>query len=151
MDSDEALTASNKPQDQYYELGILTRENPAFHAGGSTRNYPHLADRIEPRGEFWKPKYDASTGRAGGYAPTIAYGPYQMAFQDTINIVEAEGAAGLSYDAALQIGSAYKASGLDDDLRIPYDANGDGVMAMSRGIMMSTITAANYKLRTSGP
>ena len=77
-------------------------------------------------GEFWNQTTDASTGKQGGHASTVAYGPYQMAFGEDINIWEAEGAYGLSYDAATEIGVAYKASGFDDNLRIPYDANGDG-------------------------
>ena len=128
IDSDEPLNSDGQPERDYYEKGILTRENPAIKPGGATRMYPHFADRIEPRGEFWNARNDASAGKAGGHASTFAYGPYQMAFMDTINIVEAEGAAGLSFEAALDIGVAYKASGFDDDQRIPYDANGDGVI-----------------------
>lgn len=130
IDSDTRLigTTGNSDRD-YYELGILRTNNTVPHIpSGPTRMYPHLADRIEPSGEFWDPTYDASTGRNGGYAPAMAYGPYQMAFGDTINIVEAEGAAGLSFDAASTIGASYKESGLDDDLRIAYDANGDGII-----------------------
>ncbi|MBX2821093.1 MAG: hypothetical protein KTR29_15465 [Rhodothermaceae bacterium] len=126
VDNDEPLANAWAEDRDYYELGILTRENPAFVNGGATRMYPHLADRVEPSGEFWNPTFDASTGKAGGHSSTLAYGPYQLAFMDTINIVEAEGAAGLSYKAARDIGVAYKASGFDDDLRIPFDANGDG-------------------------
>ncbi|CAN0530389.1 unnamed protein product, partial [Laminaria digitata] len=126
IDTDEPLNADGQPERDYYELGILTRENPAFKDGGSSRMYPHYADRVEPLGEFWNPTNDASTGKAGGHASTIAYGPYQMAFGESINIVEAEGAAGLSYKAATDIGAAFKASGFDDHLRIPFDANGDG-------------------------
>lgn len=128
IDPDEILNHDGLAERDYYELGILTRENPVVKPGGSSRMYPHLADRIEPRREFWNPMNDASTGKAGGHAPTISYGPYQMAFGERINIVEAEGAAGLSYKAATEIGVAYKASGLDDELRIPFDANGDGMI-----------------------
>ena len=128
IDNDEVLNSDGRTESDYYELGILTRENPAFarRGAGSSRMHPHLADRVEPTGEFWNPTRDASTGKAGGHSPTIAYGPYQMAFQDTINIVEAEGAAGLSYEAATAVGIAYKASGFDEELPIPFDANGDG-------------------------
>ena len=128
IDSDEPLNSDGQPERDYYEKGILTRENPTIKPGGATRMYPHFADRIEPRGEFWNATRDASSGKAGGHASTFAYGPYQMAFMDTINIVEAEGAAGLSFEAARDIGVAYKASGFNDELRIPYDANGDGVI-----------------------
>lgn len=90
--------------------------------------YPHYADRVEPTGEFWNPTRDGSKGDAGGQTVVISYGPYQLAFGDTINIAEVEGSAGLSYEAATQVGVAYKESGFDDDVRIPFDANGDGLI-----------------------
>ena len=126
IDTDEPLNADGQPERDYYELAILTRENPAFVDGGASRMFPHYADRIEPTGEFWAGRNDASTGKQGGHASTVAYGPYQMAFGESINIWEAEGAAGLSYDAATKIGQAYKASGFDDNAVLEYDSNGDG-------------------------
>ena len=128
IDSDEPLNADGQPERDYYELGILTRENPDFVDGGSSRMYPHYADRIEASGEFWNATNDASTGKQGGHAATMAYGPYQMAFGETIRVVEAEGAAGLSYEAATTIGRAFKQSGLDPDGVIEFDANGDGTI-----------------------
>lgn len=137
VENDERVASDwgSPTEEEYYETGILTRDNPALLSGGFTRNYPHYADRIEPTGEFWNPTHTASQdpirqdGHAGGHSPSIGYGPYQMAFQDTINIVEAEGATGLSYKAATDIGIAYKASGFDDDFRIAFDANGDGIIS----------------------
>ena len=128
IDTDEPLNADGQPEADYYELAILTRENPKFVDGGATRMFPHYADRIEPSGEFWNAKNDASTGKQGGHASTVAYGPYQMAFGESINIVEAETAHGLSYKAATEIGQAWKRGGLNPDQLIPFDANGDGVI-----------------------
>lgn len=128
MDSDEALTADGQPLRDYYELGILTRENPTEFAGGDSRMFPHYADRIEPDGKFWEPTNDASTGKQGGHAATIAYGPYDMAFGESIRTVEAVVAYGLSYDAAKYIGEYWNANGRAEDLIIEYDANGDGVI-----------------------
>ena len=129
MDSDENLNWPGRfPDREYYESGMLNNRPPSFWLGIASRMYPHFADRIEPSGQFWNPTRDASTGRSGGFSSTLAYGPYQMAFMDTVHIVEAEGAAGLSYKAATDIGVAYKESGFDDELRIPFDANGDGLI-----------------------
>jgi len=128
IDNDETLNNDGRTEEDYYQLGLLTRENPAVKEGGSSRMYPHYADRRVPSGKFWERIGDAAQGKAGGHSPTITYGPYQMAFRDTINIVEAEGAAGLSYKAATDIGVAYKTSGFDNELRIPFDANGDGII-----------------------
>ncbi len=125
MDSDEALTADGQPIRDYYELGILTRD---AEVGRPPRMYPHYADRVEPSGEFWNPQFDASTGKQGGHASTIAFGPYDMQFGETINVWEALVAYGLSYEAATVIGESFKRSGFDDDLIIEYDANGDGTI-----------------------
>ena len=125
MDSDEALTADGQPLRDYYELGILTRDNEA---GRPPRMYPHYADRVEPSGQFWEPQFDASTGKQGGHASTIAFGPYDMGPDETINVWEALVAYGLDYWAAKHIGETFKRSGFDDDLIIEWDANGDGTI-----------------------
>ena len=128
VDTDGIWAGDGVTFQDLYELVIRTRENPDFVTGGSSRMYPHHADRVEPSGEFWNPSGDPSNHKQGGHSASIAYGPYQMEFGDSIEIVEAEGAAGLSFRAASEIGEAYKRSGFDDDLRIPFDANDDGII-----------------------
>ena len=130
IDTDEPLNADGQPESDYYRLGILSRLNPEVDpTQSSSRSFPHYADRIEPTSNFWEGRNDASTGKQGGHASTVAYGPYQMAFGESINIWEGEGAAGLSYAAATDVGVAYKQSGFDGAARIPFDANGDGQIA----------------------
>ena len=126
MDMDEVLAGDDGSEEDYYELGILTRENPINVPGGSSRMFPHYANRIEPSGNFWEPQFDASTGKQGGHGSTVAYGPYTLAFNETITVVEALVANGLSYEAADFVGQSFKRSGFDDDLIIEFDANGDG-------------------------
>ncbi|MEZ4700004.1 MAG: hypothetical protein R2834_06720 [Rhodothermales bacterium] len=128
LDSDEVLNADGLSNQDYYQLGILSRENPDVFPGGDSRNYPHYADRVEPSGEFWAPTQNASQGKQGGFAATMAYGPYQLAFGESVNFVEAVVVGGISYDAATQVGRAYKRSGFDDNALIEYDANGNGVI-----------------------
>lgn len=128
MDQDEVLTSDGSSHQDYYELGILTRENPGLGLGTSSRMIPHYADRIEPGGQFWNPTNDASSGKQGGHAATVSYGPYDMAPGESIRVVVAEGIAGLSIDARIQIGRAYKRARGDNNLRIEYDANGDGTI-----------------------
>ena len=134
MDMDEPLTADGASHEEYYELGIKTREPQTRRPGlPEGRMYPHYADRVEPGGEFDEPSKDASSGvrnviAQGGYANTIAYGPYTLAPGESITIVEAEGVAGLSYEARVEIGRAYKRSSGDNDLVIEYDADGDGAI-----------------------
>ncbi len=129
LDMDEPLTAQGANPRDYYELGILTRENPGIMPGGSSRMYPHYADRIEPSGAFWTPSNDASNGKQGGHGATVAYGPYTLAPGERVTIVEALAIGGLSYDAAMEIGAAFKRSGADDETLIEYDANSDSVVS----------------------
>ena len=128
MDMDD-FTGEGALFNDLYELGILSRENPALVQDGASRMYPHYADRIEPEGDFWAPSNDASDGKQGGFGATVAYGPYDMEINDRVRVVEVLVADGLSYDAALHIGQAYKRSGFDDEALIEYDANQDGIIS----------------------
>ena len=125
-DTDAQITRGGGTQEELYEIGILTTENPALVSGGSSRMFPHYADRIEPSGAFWNPTNDAANGKQGGYEATVAYGPYDLNPGERITIVEAVASNGLSYEAAKVVGEAYKQSGFNDDQLIAYDANGDG-------------------------
>jgi len=127
MDQNEELTSGGSSHEDYYEWGIRTRENPDRIAGGSAQMWPHYADRIEPDGKFWEPTNDSSSGKGGGHAPTTAYGPYNIAPGESVRIVIVEGIHGLSIDASVRIGRAFKLGGDDRDTDlIRYDANGDG-------------------------
>lgn len=126
LDTDEALASHVASHQDAYELGILTRENPKYFPGGNTKGWPHYADRIEPNGNFWNGKNDASSGKQGGFAGTDAFGPYQMEFGECVDHAAADVIAGIGYDAATKIGRDWKRSGGDVDLLIDYDANGDG-------------------------
>ena len=118
--------------EQLYELGIVSPPNFVGQpmCTDCRRTYPHMADTNQPNGMFWD--YSANeiklTGRlAGGFSATTGYGPYEMGPGECINIVESEGIAGLSFDAATRIGRAFKRGGNDrNTLVIEYDANGDG-------------------------
>lgn len=128
MDQDETLTTEGSSHQDYYELGILSRENPARGGGGYVRMYPHYAERVIPSAQYWLPLGDASGGKQGGFAPTEAFGPYELGFNECVNVVQAEAIGGLDYDASVQIGRKYKRGGAKDDLVIEYDANHDGVI-----------------------
>ena len=132
MDQDSPLAGVNESHENYYELGILTLENPARVTGGHSRQFPHYADRVEPSGAFWNPATDASSGGGtvaqGGYAPTEALGPYSMAFGDCVYHAVVEAAAGLSIDAEIQVGRQYKRSSGNDTRLLAYDANSDGAI-----------------------
>lgn len=115
--------------DNEFDVDLMTRQYQDFLEAG--RMYPHHADQIEPDGpaewprNFATPSNDPASFQGtydeGGWAMVEGFGPYDMQIGESVNLVIAEGAAGLNDDAKLQIGSAYKASGGDDDLQISYD------------------------------
>jgi len=65
---------------------------------------PRHADLLTPTSG------DPALGTSGGQSMAMGYGPYTMAPSESIHLVIAEVAAGLSRDASIQIGRAFKAS-----------------------------------------
>ncbi len=120
-DNDEPLNSDGAPEEDYYEFGILSRENPV------SRMWPHYADRVEPAGNFDTPSNDAGLGHSGGHAATVAIGPYNLAFGESIVYVVVKGVGGLEAQAMYDIGRTYKYN-RDDSQLIEYDANHDGVI-----------------------
>ena len=126
--------AGRATHEQLYELGIVA---PVRFAGDAPctdcrRTYPHMADFNQPNGLFWdiaSMEFKLTGGFAGGFSSTTGYGPYEMGPGACIRIVESEGIAGLSFDAATKIGQAFKNGGIDRDTDIiAYDANSDGAI-----------------------
>ncbi|MEM1117134.1 MAG: hypothetical protein AAGJ11_11555, partial [Bacteroidota bacterium] len=87
------------------EYDIMTRGNQS----------PRHALAVEPTGlpGFLNPTGDPSQGNSGGYSFANGYGPYTLAPGESVRIVFAEGAGGLSREANTAIGAAFKASGND--------------------------------------
>ena len=71
---------------------------------------PRHAYVVEPNGYdgFINPSGDPALGNFGGHAYTYGYGPYDLAFGDSIKIVIAEGASGISRKLANKTGAAFK-------------------------------------------
>ncbi|HET6566775.1 MAG TPA: hypothetical protein VFG50_02350, partial [Rhodothermales bacterium] len=93
-DQDGALMSDGHGQNEYYNLVMdVGRVQPTY------------AELIQPNGEFWNPTADASGGKSqGGFAPTVTYGPYEMAPGETIHIVMVFSADGMPYKAQVEIG-----------------------------------------------
>lgn len=74
------------------------------------RRVPTHAAFIEPTKNYVKPTNDPSTGstNGAGYSYTMGFGPYTMAPGESIKIVLAEGADGLSRQEAVEWGLKYK-------------------------------------------
>ena len=65
---------------------------------------PRHADKVGPTG-------DPAIGTPGGWSSAIGYGPYILQPGQSIHIMQAEAAAGLSHDACVEIGRKYKGGG----------------------------------------
>ena len=80
------------------------------------------ADKVGPSG-------DPSIGRdgkttPGGQSNASGYGPYTLGFGDSVHVVIVEAAAGLSREACIAIGRAYKWSGGNNTALITYNGIG---------------------------
>ena len=128
---DENTTRRAEHED-FYEQGIVSPPlgRTDTICTDCRRAYPHMANLNQPNGLFWdfeSSQFGMTNGFAGGFSPTTGYGPYEMGPGECINIVESEGIAGLSFDASVKIGRAFKRAGSDRNTAvIEYDANGDG-------------------------
>ncbi len=87
---------------------------------------PRHADVVEPTGlpGFLDPVGDPSLGTPGGFSNANGYGPYTLAPGESVRIVMAEAASGLSREANSAIGRAYKNSGANDSAPIIYEVHG---------------------------
>ncbi|MGH7491885.1 MAG: hypothetical protein ACREOO_05775 [bacterium] len=103
--------------DDEYRADLMQRQYDNFMRLG--RQYPHHAQLIEPTREYDKPRNDPASafGRydEGGWAFVEGFGPYTLQPGENVKIVVAEGASGLSAEAKLAIGQAYKRAGANKD------------------------------------
>ncbi|MGN8225843.1 hypothetical protein [Gracilimonas sp. BCB1] len=76
---------------------------------------PRHAYVVEPSGfdGFVSPSNDPSLGEGGGQAYTYGYGPYDIAFGDSVTIVIAEASSGISRELANETGAAFKRGDID--------------------------------------
>ncbi len=94
----------------------LQSNNDAFNIPKMTLEYgwmskghqPRHADRVEPSGNFIEQTGDPALGTPGGFSIANGYGPYTLRPGESIRIVMAEGAAGLSRERQETIGRQYK-------------------------------------------
>lgn len=109
----------------------VTSNNDAFNPAKMEQEYdlmsaghqsPRHAMAVEPSGlpGFLNPTGDPSRGTSGGFSATNGYGPYTLGPGESVRIVIAEGAAGLSREAATEIGRAFRRSGGDSNALLAY-------------------------------
>jgi len=117
--SDDPYTSQNdafNPSKMEVEYGVMS-------AGHKS---PRHVDVVEPTGlpGFLDPVGDPSLGTPGGFSNANGYGPYTMAPGESIRIVIAEAAAGLSREANIAVGRAYRESGANDNAPITLNVGG---------------------------
>jgi len=96
----------------------MTRNNSQFNLVAMTEEYnkmieghaPRHAWLVEPTGAFSEQKTMANIGAGGpgGWSSGVGYGPYTLRPGESIRIVFAEGANGLTREEAIRIGKKYK-------------------------------------------
>ena len=117
--SDDPYTSQNdafNPAKMEIEYGVITQGHKS----------PRHADVVEPTGleGFLSPVGDPSLGTPGGFSNANGYGPYTLAPGESVRIVLAEGAAGLSREANMAIGRAFKESDASNSAPITYEVHG---------------------------
>ena len=101
--SDDTLNGQN---DQFNTL----RMQAEYGLMSSGHISPRHADKVQPDGKFDEPTpiVDSSLITSGGFSAANGYGPYTLAPGDSIRIVVAEGASGMSRDRCIAVGKQYK-------------------------------------------
>ncbi|MCC5925143.1 MAG: T9SS type A sorting domain-containing protein [Bacteroidetes bacterium] len=117
VESDDDL---NRPNDSF-NVTRMQQEYRRFMSAGRT---PRHAFLVTPSGVFEDQTQDPSRGTSGGFSAASGVGPYTLAPGESVRIVKVEGVSGIGRRAAQVIGEAFKRSGGDDDLQIPYEVDG---------------------------
>ncbi len=94
--------------------GVYSRNNDQYNPSAMVGEYtmmsrghvvPRHADKVGPTG-------DPSLGTSGGLSFATGYGPYTIAPGQSVRIVIAEAAAGLSREAAISVGRKFKSGAI---------------------------------------
>ena len=132
--SDEPFTSNNSQ----FNGPVMTGEYTQWMTRG--HRAPRHADVVEPSGNFSEPTGDPALGTPGGFSNANGYGPYTLGPGQSVRIVWAEGAAGLSRERQISIGRRFKAG------EITAKDKNDSVFT-SRDSLFQTFrrAIANYK------
>ncbi len=139
--SDDDIYTRNNSQ---YNLGQMTSEYAKMSEGHATRH----AWLVQPNGIFTQQTTMANIGAGspGGWSSCNGYGPYTLAPGQSIRIVFAEGADGLTRDECISVGKKFR------DGVITNAAKNDSVF-LGRGRLYNTFrrAVANYNSGFSIP
>lgn len=142
IDADHPLTSGNSAfneqmEREYRFISTAERATDDYELGDGSHVYPHHADMADQDGDFTTVtgEGDPKMGKAGGYTSAFSYGPYDLDPGESVRIVIAEGMSGLSKEARVEIGQAFKATANGGDREetdafapIEFDADNDGTI-----------------------
>lgn len=119
FDSDATYTSNNDP----FSPAKMETEYGVMSTGHQS---PRHAWAVEPSGMpgWLEPSGNpAFNGASGGYSFANGYGPYTLAPGESVRIVVAEAASGLSREANTVLGQAFKDSGSDAGAPLTYNGS----------------------------
>ena len=114
--SDEANTSGNdqfnisRMTNEYVNWMSVGHKAPPTQQSPGGYTYPRHVWNVENAGKFDEPTGDPALSTPGGFSSADGYGPYTLAPGQSVHIVIAEGAAGLSRAACIRIGRWYRAN-----------------------------------------
>jgi hypothetical protein len=101
----ESSDAPNTSQNDPYNVARMESEYGWMSKGHMS---PRHAWKVEPSGNFAEPTGDPALGTPGGFSACNGYGPYTLRPGESVHIVWAEAAAGLSREKCIEIGKQFK-------------------------------------------
>ncbi len=103
LHSDDDLTSNNDA----FNVGTMSTEYERFMTNDFDVRHAYV---VEPSGQagWLDPTKDPSQSTSGGFSAGMGYGPYTLAPGEKVRIVVAEAANGLSREANIAVGGAFK-------------------------------------------
>ncbi|ARA94122.1 hypothetical protein AWN76_013815 [Rhodothermaceae bacterium RA] len=120
--SDDNYLSNNdafNPIKMQQEYRIMSGQGGIQSGGYAAPSHAYVVASGGPA-DWIRPHAAPNRGTSGGFSAANGYGPYTLAPGESVTIVIAEAAAGLSREANEAIGRAYKLSGANDDALIEY-------------------------------
>jgi len=105
ISSDDGSLSGDATTNNAYNTGLMQSKYLGILTTGHMKRHAYM---VEPSGNFVMQRNPPNMGTTGGFTAAVGYGPYTIGPGQSIKIVLAEGSAGLSHDACIKIGEAYK-------------------------------------------
>ncbi len=144
-DFSQPSTTAYESSDQ----GLFLAGANAFNSDMMTQEYAlmskgHMSPRhalaVEPSGDYALQRTPPNLGTSGGLSFSNGYGPYDLAPGQSVHIIMAEGASGISREEQARVGRLYKRKAISDEAK-------DRVVMQGRDSLFQTFrrAIANYQ------